>query len=269
MDTYSVPNHTIVGKTGINGSNYLQVLDYIDHSIAKQHKTYIAVVSAHGVVEANMDSQFALAINRAGLRVPDGMPLVWLARLYGKGQVSRVYGPQLTVKVAELAAKKSYKLYVLGGLPGHAQALVTSLQESYPNLMVVGCRETIHRPLTVAESKTVIASINQSQADIVLVGMGAPYQELWMATHRNQLIPSVLIGVGAAFTIVPGIQRQAPGWIQSVGLEWLFRLWQEPGRLWPRYGRVVPIFMLLVVKQVWNDVCRWVYRQRKNHGYYS
>jgi N-acetylglucosaminyldiphosphoundecaprenol N-acetyl-beta-D-mannosaminyltransferase len=139
------------------------------------------------------------------------------------------------LKFCEIAACKGYKQFFYGGAVGVPQKLQEALTERFPGLQVVGAYSPPFRPLTPEEDQNVVRMINESGADVVWVGLGAPKQEWWMAKHLGQITAPVMVGVGAAFDFHTGRVRQAPPWMQERGLEWLYRLYREPRRLWKRY----------------------------------
>ncbi len=190
------------------------------------------------------------AVNGAGLATPDGMPLVWLGKWKSQAQVSRVYGPDLMLALCQLSIEGGYSHYFYGGGAGVPELLAEKLQARFPKLKIAGGHSPPFRPLSAAEDAQIVKQINQAGPDIVWVGLGTPKQDLWMAAHRAQLTAPVLIGVGAAFDFHTGKIPQAPRWMQQAGLEWLFRLWQEPRRLWYRYLVYNPLFILLVLAQI-------------------
>ncbi len=196
---------------------------------------YVCACTVHTVMEAQRDSVFRDSVNAAGLRTPDGMPLVWLSRRAGHDNVSRVYGPDLMLALCARSAENGHRHFFYGGAPGVAEELTKNLSMRFPGLNIAG----IHTPPILAmgavESDATIQTINQSDADVIWVGLGNPKQELWVANHRPLLRAPVLIAVGAAFDFHAGRVRQAPKWMQRNGLEWLFRLSQDPKRLWRRY----------------------------------
>lgn len=196
---------------------------------------YIAVTGIHGVMEAQHDPEFKRILNSADLVVPDGMPLVWLSRLKGIGLKRRVYGPELMLSVCQQRTSERLRHFLLGGAPGVADRLAIVLQDKYPGLEIVGICSPPFRPLTSDEDEKLVAAMNRTSPDIVWVGLGTPLQERWMHEHRDRLNASVLLGVGAAFDLHAGIKKQAPVWMRENGMEWLFRLLQEPRRLWRRY----------------------------------
>lgn len=196
---------------------------------------YVAVAGMHGVMEAQRDAQFRQVLNDADLVVPDGMPLVWCARLRGHALPRRVYGPELMHTFCQLTAAKGYRHFLYGGDPGVAENLAAILQRDCPGIQIAGMYSPPFRPLTADESSKIISIINEAHPDVVWVGLSTPKQECWMHTHRGGLRVPILIGVGAAFDILSGRKRQAPAWMRERGLEWLFRLLQEPRRLFWRY----------------------------------
>jgi N-acetylglucosaminyldiphosphoundecaprenol N-acetyl-beta-D-mannosaminyltransferase len=201
-------------------------------------------------VESQHDQRLRDIHNKAGLVTPDGMPLVFMAHRLGFKTVSRVYGPDLMRKLTELSATNGYRQFYYGGAPGVAERLVAALKSRHPELQVAGILTPPFRDLTPAEDAAVIDRINAAEADIVWVGLSTPKQELWMASHAARLNAAALIGVGAAFDFLAGTKSQAPAWMQRSGLEWLYRLACEPRRLWKRYSRIVPYFLVFASLQL-------------------
>jgi N-acetylglucosaminyldiphosphoundecaprenol N-acetyl-beta-D-mannosaminyltransferase len=145
-------------------------------------------------------------------------------RLLGYDQVSRVYGPDLLLRICEHSLEKGYKHFFYGGSPGVPEKLAQHLQDNFPGLQIVGTYSPPFRDLSAVEDREIVQLINDTNADFVWVGLGSPKQELWMYDHVNKLNAPVLVGVGAAFDFLSGTKRQAPLWIQGSGFEWLFRL---------------------------------------------
>jgi N-acetylglucosaminyldiphosphoundecaprenol N-acetyl-beta-D-mannosaminyltransferase len=211
---------------------------------------YVAVTGMHGVTEAQHDPNLLRILNDADLVVPDGMPLVWLARLRGFGLKRRVYGPELMLSFCEATAGKGYRHFLYGGAPEVCDALDETLRQRYPGICLVGTYSPPYRPLTAEESADIVEMLNRVAPDIVWVGMSTPKQERWMHEHRKQLNAPALIGVGAAFDINSGAKKQAPEWMREHGFEWLFRLLQEPRRLWRRYLVCGSQFVFLVLMEM-------------------
>lgn len=218
-------------------------------TIAEGKKEYICVRDAHGIIRCQRDEALRAAHNRAFLVTPDGMPLVWALRHAGHKNCSRVYGPDLMLRVLESGLALGARHFLYGATPNTLERLRLRLIERFPGARIVGTYSPPFRQLTTQEETAVVQSVNESAADVVWVGLGSPKQELWMAAMRGRLEASVLIGVGAAFDFHAGGKRQAPKFIQNSGMEWAFRLLCEPRRLWRRYAVVVPSFLLLTLLQ--------------------
>lgn len=211
---------------------------------------YVAVTGMHGVTEAQHDSEFRHILKSADLVVPDGMPLVWVGRIRGHPLRRRVYGPELMLTFFEATVKKGHRHYFYGGAPGVAERLAECLQNRFPGTTIVGTFAPPFRPLKPEEDSRIVEMINRATPDVVWVGLSTPKQERWMYEHRDRLKVPVLIGVGAAFDINAGIKKQAPVWMREHGFEWLFRLVQEPRRLWRRYLVYGSQFLFSVVLEL-------------------
>ena len=233
----------------ISAINMSKAVEAIDAWIARREPHYVSVTPAHAVMEAFRDPEFRRILNRSGLTTPDGMAIVWLLRLHGHRHVERVYGPDLMLAVCEAGLSRRYRHFYYGGASGVADALAARLTARFPGLEIAGTVSPPFGPPTQEEDVQALAAINASQADIVWVGLSTPKQERWMAAHLGRIEAPVMIGVGAAFDFLSGTKPQAPRWMQRAGLEWLFRLANEPRRLWPRY-RQYPRFVLLAAAQL-------------------
>jgi N-acetylglucosaminyldiphosphoundecaprenol N-acetyl-beta-D-mannosaminyltransferase len=196
---------------------------------------FIAVTNVDSVMQAWHCDSFRQILNAADLTVPDGMPLVWLGRMKGHEMKRRVYGPDLLLDFCLAARSKGYSHFFCGGSAGVPEKLADALIRHCPSLRVVGTCSPPFRPLTPEEDMEAVEMINQAAPDVLWVGLGCPKQERWMFEHRHRLNVPVMVGVGAAFDFYTGRVAQAPGWMREHGLEWLFRLRQEPRRLWRRY----------------------------------
>ncbi len=231
-------------------TNYEQTLDWIEAMIATRRRGYVCVSAVHTVMAAQEDRQLRAAVLSADLTVPDGQPLVWALNALGHQLKSRVYGPDLMWKACARAARNGTRFFFYGGRdPEALQTLVSRLEAAHPGLQIAGNYCPPFRALTPEEERDVIEQIERSGAHVVWVGIGVPKQEKWMATMRPRLNTPVLVGVGAAFDFHAGLVPQAPDWMQERGLEWLFRLKQEPRRLWKRYLRYNPAFVVGFVRQ--------------------
>ena len=217
--------------------------------IQSGESTYVCVTGVHGVMECQRDLGLLQIHNAAGMTTPDGMPMVWASKWAGVRDVERVYGPDLMLEVCRVAAEKGWSSYFYGGKPGVADRLAEKLVSRFPGLPVAGTHSPPFGDLSPDEDREIITRINQANADIVWVGLSTPKQERWMAEHRASVNAKVLVGVGAAFDINSGGVRQAPVLLQRSGFEWLYRLAQEPGRLWRRYLRNNPAFLWKVLSR--------------------
>jgi len=223
-----------------------QVLSWVeDRSVCR----YISLANTHVVMEAQEDPVFRESIKSADLCVPDGMPLIWCGRFFGHSLPRRVYGPELMATICRETASRGARHYFYGGTGETLDQLVACLRQSCPGIQISGAYSPPFRPLTQKEDSEAIERINRSFPDIVWVGLGCPKQERWMYDHRNRLKAAVLIGVGQAFDILSQRKKQAPSWMQEHGLEWLFRLVQEPKRTWRRYLAYNPKFIYFLFLQ--------------------
>jgi N-acetylglucosaminyldiphosphoundecaprenol N-acetyl-beta-D-mannosaminyltransferase len=244
--------------TPIAGIGLDQAMTIVEQWVARGQPGYLCHANVHGIMEARRDHGLRQAYAAAGLVVADGVPLVWVGRLLGQRAVRRVYGPDFMLLLAERAAARGYRVFFYGGASGVAADLAAQFRRRFPGLRVVGAESPPFRSLTAEEDAATTARINASGADIVWVGLGCPKQERWMAEHRAALTAPVLIGVGAAFDFHAGRVPQAPRWLMPFGLEWLYRLIQEPRRLWRRYLLYNPLFVLLVAGQLLRGARRRV-----------
>jgi N-acetylglucosaminyldiphosphoundecaprenol N-acetyl-beta-D-mannosaminyltransferase len=235
---------------GISVLNLRTALDNIADAVCARRKGYICVTGVHGVMEAQSDVEFRRILNRAFLCTPDGMPMVWMGWLRGYRGMSRVYGPDLMLDVCEWSQKNPCRHFFFGGAPGVAEKLRDNLTKRFPNLHVVGCYTPPFRPLNAGEELQLQEMIHAEQVDILWVGLSTPKQEKFMADFLPRLDVTLMIGVGAAFDFHSGRVKQAPRWMQRTGLEWFFRLCQEPGRLAKRYIWNNPLFVVKIAGQL-------------------
>jgi N-acetylglucosaminyldiphosphoundecaprenol N-acetyl-beta-D-mannosaminyltransferase len=234
---------------GVHPIDMDQALNAIEGWIERREKHYVCLAPIHNVLACQDDPDLKRIFNRSGLTTPDGMPLVWIAWAKGYRQADRVYGPDLMESLCRRSVGPGYRHFLLGGHPGIAQKVQALLEHRFPGLRIVGTLSPPFGPTNEDREAVIRAAINAASPDIVWVALGSPMQERWMADHINNVNAMVLIGVGAAFDFLSGRKRQAPRWMQRSGLEWLFRLANEPRRLWRRYLRY-PIFFLLLGAQL-------------------
>lgn len=209
----------------------------------------VVVATVHSVMEARDDPSFGRLLEGADLTTPDGMPLVWGLRALGARNATRVYGPDLTRALCARAAAEGIPVGFYGGTPAVLAHLVATVERTYPGLRVAYAWSPPFRALTGEETAQARAAIAASGARILFAGIGCPKQERWILEQRGH-VPAVMIGVGAAFDFIAGAKRQAPRPMQAAGLEWLFRLCSEPRRLWRRYCKHNPRFVLAFARQL-------------------
>ena len=195
----------------------------------------VCVANVDMVTRAKRSPRLAGLMRQAIVAVTDGMPLVWALRtLQGRRNARRVYGPGLVLALCEHAAREGMGVFFYGGTPEELELLQRNLRDRFPAIVIAGAVSPPMLPGEPPLDTDIVARINATDAGLVFVGLGCPKQEFWMDTHAAHLKP-VSIGVGLAFALIAGTKKQAPGWMRSAGLEWLFRLGQEPRRLWRRY----------------------------------
>jgi N-acetylglucosaminyldiphosphoundecaprenol N-acetyl-beta-D-mannosaminyltransferase len=236
------PRVNVLG-VGVHALNLRSAVAVLQTAIESGTKGYVCVTGVHGVSEAQSDSSFRSILNHALLNTPDGMPMVWIGRGAGFRDMDRVYGPDLLLEVCRASESTGWKHFFYGGGPGTADSLAAVLQSKYPKLQVVGTHTPPFRPLTPAELTDLQAQVATARPDIIWVGLSTPKQENFMSANLDGLDVPVMIGIGAAFDLISGKVRQSPRWIQRTGFEWLYRLIQEPRRLWKRYLKNNPLFV--------------------------
>jgi N-acetylglucosaminyldiphosphoundecaprenol N-acetyl-beta-D-mannosaminyltransferase len=230
-------------------TDYTRTLDWIEGAVAARQRAYVCVAAVHTVMESQEDPQLREAVLASDFTVPDGQPLVWAMNLLGHNLSSRVYGPDLMERACARAADTGQTFYLYGGREAALHTLRDELPRRYPGLRIAGARPAPFRELTPDEADDTAAEINAVAPDVIWVGLGVPLQEKWMAAMRERLDAPVLVGVGAAFDFHAGLKRQAPDALQRLGLESAFRLAQEPRRLWRRYLRYNPRFVIGFARQ--------------------
>jgi len=245
-------NRVNVLGVGISVLNLQTALDAIAGAVRARRKGYICVRDAHGVMLAQKDEAFRRILNEAFLCTPDGMPMVWMGRLRGHREMSRVYGPDLMLEVCAWSETHPCRHFFYGGVPGVAELLAEKLKAKFPKLEVVGTFTPPFRPLNADEEKELQEMVRAAKPDIIWVGLSTPKQEKFMAEFLPKLDVTLMIGVGAAFDFHSGRVRQAPRWMQRSGLEWFYRLCSEPRRLAKRYLKNNPLFALKIAGQLFG-----------------
>jgi N-acetylglucosaminyldiphosphoundecaprenol N-acetyl-beta-D-mannosaminyltransferase len=233
----------------VDSTNYADATARILSWARERKSAYVCCACVNSIMEAHDSPSVRRAFLNADLVTSDGMPLVWILRLLGIRGASRVYGPDLMPKIFEAAADSGIPVAFFGGSKPVLDELVRRARSRFPALRVVYAESPPFRPQTASEDARTVAAIRDSGARIVFVGLSTPKQDCWMNAHRES-IPAVMLGVGAAFDFFAGSKPQAPRWMQTRGLEWIFRLATEPRRLWKRYLIHNPRFAVLACAQL-------------------
>jgi N-acetylglucosaminyldiphosphoundecaprenol N-acetyl-beta-D-mannosaminyltransferase len=238
------PARANVLGVGISVINQTTAREILFDAARRGRRGYVAVTGVHGVTEAQGDPAFRGILNRALLCTPDGMPMVWMGQLTGHREIRRVYGPDLMLNLCEHSVGEGFTHFFYGGNTGVADDLKRTLENRYPGLAVAGTYCPPFRPLNASEREELRAIVDELRPDFFWVGLSTPKQEKFMAEYLP-LLPGakVFLGVGAAFDLLTGRVRQAPSWMQRSGLEWFYRLTQEPKRLARRYLINNPLFI--------------------------
>lgn len=218
----------------VSVSNINDVATYVLTTPIESYGQFICIANVHMVVTAKSNRLLKKAMEAATIVTSDGMPLVWELHRQGYEEAERVSGPDLMIELCKRAQSEALPIYFYGGSPPVVEAMKGKLIEQFPNLVIAGIESPPMLPDEPEIDQGVINRIKDSGAKIVFVGLGCPKQELWMHAYSPH-IPAVLIGVGAAFDFFAGNIKRAPLWMQRSGLEWLYRLLQDPKRLWKRY----------------------------------
>ncbi len=240
-------------------NNLLGVLvDGVDHKTAasmvmeaaRQRRSFsVSALAVHGVMTGVLDFTHRYRLNHLDLVVADGQPVRWaLNLLYSAGLRQRVYGPNLMLDVIEQAAAEGTPIYLYGTTKEVLDLLCAKLRQRFPGIQIAGAEPSQFAKVSADAAEQIAERIRQSGAQIVFAGLGCPRQEVWAYEFRDRLRMPIL-AVGAAFPMIAGTLPMAPQWMQDRGLEWLFRLSMEPGRLWRRYLLLGPVYLALVLGQ--------------------
>ena len=239
----TLPSHHILGMR-VDATSYGDATCRIVAWARGRESRYVCVASVNNVMQSHDAPAFRRLMNDADLVTPDGMPLVWGLRSLGAPGASRVRGTNLVTALCNRLCEEGVPVGLYGGSPQVLEDLLAALKARWPRLKIGYAWSPPFRPLTDTEDEMVVAALATSPVRVLLVGLSTPKQDEWMARHRGR-IPAVMVGVGAAFDFLSGGKRQAPGFMQRAGMEWLFRLATEPRRLWRRYLAQNPRFLVL------------------------
>lgn len=221
-------------RTNISVTDMQGTIAYLTENLEALRGKYICVSNVHTTVLSFRDEEYRKVQNSASMALPDGKPLSIVSRRRGFTDAQRVPGPDLMPKIFEISGEKGYRHYFYGGKRETLKKLKDALKKKYPDLIIAGMYSPPFRPLSEEEDVAVIKKINDAKPDFIWIALGAPKQEKWMYDHRDK-VTGVMLGVGAAFDFIAGTVKRAPGWMQEMCLEWLYRILQDPVRLIPRY----------------------------------
>jgi N-acetylglucosaminyldiphosphoundecaprenol N-acetyl-beta-D-mannosaminyltransferase len=244
----SIPAQSVIGFP-VTALLFDQQISVILKWAKSRISKVVCVANVHMLTEASWDPALASVLYNADVVTPDGMPLVWMVRLLGRYSQDRVAGMDIMMSLCDLAPSQNISVFFLGSEAEILDNMRSRFEREFPDLNIAGMEPLPFRPLTPAEDAAVIQKIHDSGAGIVFVSLGCPKQEFWMGQHKSR-IQAVMIGVGGVFPIYAGIHKRAPHFIRESGLEWLYRLAQEPRRLWGRYRKTIPPFLWLACKQL-------------------
>lgn len=235
-------------KTNINVINMAETVDFIDEHLGELRGEYICISNVHTTVMAYHDEKYRKVQNEAAMALPDGKPLSIVSRMRGFRSAERVPGPDLMPELFRLSEKKGYSHYFYGSMQDTLDKLREAILKEYPMLNIAGMYSPPFRKLTDEEDQEIINRINETNADFIWVGLGAPKQEYWMAEHKGKVC-GLMLGVGAGFDFHAGTVKRAPRWMQEWCLEWLYRLLQDPKRLIRRYANTNLSFIYYVLRE--------------------
>ena len=247
VDKKRIPTCNIMG-VNIAAINMEWLVDYLEKNISEIKGDYICVSNVHTTVTSFEDAAYCAIQNGGLMAIPDGGPLSTVGRRRGCKNMARTTGPSLMGEIFKISAKKGYRHYFYGSKQETLELLEKKLKENYPGIKIAGMYSPPFRPLTEEEDKAVIERINEANPDFVWIGLGAPKQEKWMAAHQGK-IDGLMLGVGAGFDYYAENIKRAPMWMQKHNLEWVYRLVQDPKRLFKRYWSTNTKF-------IWNAMIR-------------
>jgi N-acetylglucosaminyldiphosphoundecaprenol N-acetyl-beta-D-mannosaminyltransferase len=230
----------------IEVTNMKETIKCIESNLCNIKGKYICLSNVHTTVMSYEDEKYRYIQNNSFMSLPDGKPLSLICKFRGYKEVDRVTGPDLMNEIFKISEVKGYTHYFYGSTEETLDKMKEKISSKYPKIKIVGVYSPPYRKLTDEEDREIICNINNSKADFVWVGLGAPKQEIWMHEHKDK-IQSLMIGVGAGFDYHAGKIKRAPMWMQKLSLEWLYRLLQEPKRLFKRYSVVNFKFLYYVI----------------------
>jgi N-acetylglucosaminyldiphosphoundecaprenol N-acetyl-beta-D-mannosaminyltransferase len=267
IGTMNLPSIKIVGIS----ITAFQFSDQISTMLAwaKQRSSRaVCVANVHMLMESRSNTQLQAALEKADMVTPDGMPLVWVMKALGTAAQDRVAGMDIFLAVCQQCVAEDISIYLLGSTQDVLNKMQSALRRDFPRLKIAGIESPPFRPLTQSEDSELVERINNSGAGFTFVSLGCPKQECWLFEHQGK-VESVMVGLGGVFPVYAGIQKRAPKWVRNSGLEWLYRLIQEPRRLFNRYFTTIPPFVVFALLQVVIQKSRKAFSPRKQADFDS
>ena len=247
VDKSRIPTCNIMG-VNIASIDMEWLVDYLNSNIGLLSGDYICVSNVHTTVTAYEDPEYLKVQNGGIMAIPDGGPLSSVGQRRGFKNMKRTSGPSLMGEIFKISAEKGYRHYFYGSTDETLEKLYAALIDGYPGIQIAGMYSPPFRPMTEDEDKAIVERINETNPDFVWIGLGAPKQEKWMAAHQGR-VNGLMVGVGAGFDYYAGNIERAPEWMQKRNLEWMYRLLQDPKRLFGRYWHTNTKF-------IWNAMIR-------------
>ena len=251
MNTQEIPSIRVIGTT-VHMVEIPQVVQQMEYWIENEPGIchHLVNTGMHGVMAAHRSSALKQVFESVDLLAPDGILMVLIARIRGFKLSKKQTGPDVIREFARSASEHGYSSFFYGDEESVLHKLESELKEEFPDLKIVGHRSPPFRPLTAEEDDADMEAINQAAPDVLWVGLGMPNQEKWIADHRNRLQVTVAVGAGAAFKFISGETSRGPAWLRNMGFEWLWRLMNEPKRIWRRVFIDAPQFIGLVALEI-------------------
>jgi N-acetylglucosaminyldiphosphoundecaprenol N-acetyl-beta-D-mannosaminyltransferase len=243
------PNRICVVSLFPNVCNHESAIKKVAELVERRRGGYICFSTVHMVMECYDNAEFGAKVNAADFIIPDGMPIVWMQKLQGVKNATRVRANDLMIMLCEYAEKNNLSVGFYGGKQEVIDEILKRAKKDFSTLRIPYAFSPPFRPLSDEEDAEIVAEIKCAKPDILFMGLGCPKQENWMAAHEDKLT-AVMLGVGASFDFYTGKVKESPDWMGKLGLEWFFRLMQEPKRLWRRYLILNPRFMWLATLQL-------------------
>lgn len=238
-----------IGGAPVDSISLSSLLPHLDQLVKDGNPHYICFCEAHLCVRATFEGEIRHVLEEASLVLPDGVSMTLGARLLGKKLPERLPGPLVMLEYCQHGIQNNLRHFFYGGADGVANRLAEILRQQIPDIKIVGTYSPPFRPLTQEEDQAIKSRIEQSKADVLWIGLGAPKQERWMVENLGKINVPLMLGVGAAFDFHSGTCKWGPAWIRKAGLEWLYRIFTSR-RIFRRGLRILPLFMFIVVKQM-------------------